>query len=724
MQFDLTFSWAWIGLATVVASLGLGWSLLRLRGWIPKKHFIPLGLLRGSALLFLVLALLNPYTERKEPDSSAFELVVLADSSGSMETPDTRGYKTRADAVEDMIRFGEETNLFTGPLAAYPVNPLLFNEEAVPWRPGGSYRAAGMSAPGETLATLLKRDQLSGNSLGGVVLISDGNENSGIQLIQTAKQFRNAEIPISVIGVGENTPPGDVEVGFSNSELEAEVGDAVTLSGQVTNRFNFPKSVTVQLYRGGHLLEEREINLAPGETRGMEFQDEAEFAGVQTYRMRVGPLAEDTNPASDVDFATLVIRNPEEYEILFLGSQLHWEFRFLRQALREDPRFKLDSLIRTGPTSYLQRLTGEEGMTPLSEIPQEPSFYHRYEAVILDTRLVPLLSGQVVRALHNMVTRRGAGMLGVGPLNDLPESLASMLPVKTVEAIIYRDKRFLELEVDPVFASGRGGVLFQNPRPYLPENTPVYLGTDKSRGGRTSARTLGKEHPILAVQAYGAGSTAYLGTENTWRWHMESERGQAQHARFWQHLLFWLASGGKERMDMPLQGSVQSLESEVDLDLKVRAQDFGPESEARVTARVEQPSGESAEILLNPSLTLPGIYQGGFTPGLSGEYQVRYAVEYEDGELLEQDAFFAVSPTGPELADTEFRESLLRDVARLTGGSYASYRDWKKLGEVPVADHIPVVVHRYYWARGWPYFLVLALFILSEWYRRRMLGLK
>ena len=724
MQFDLPFSWAWIGLAALLASIGLAWSLLRLRRWIQRKHFIALALLRGSALLLLVLALLNPYAVRKEPDPNAFELIVLADASGSMQTPDTRGYETRAQAVEEMIRFGEETNLFSGPLANYPINPMLFHEEAVPWRPGGSYQPAGLSAPGDTLANLLTQDRLSGNSLGGVALISDGNENTGVQLIQTAKQFRDAGIPISVIGVGENTPPGDVEVRFSNSQLEAVVGDEVMLSGLVANRFNTAKSITLQLYRGGQWLQERQIDLDPGETMEVDFQDEAEFAGMQTYRMRVGPLAEDTNPASDVDFATLVIRNPEEYEVLFLGSQLHWEFRFLKRALQEDPRFKLDSLIRTGPQSYLQRLTTEEGISPLSEIPREASFYYRYEAVILDTRLIPLLSVEVVEALRNMVTRRGAGLLAVGPLEDLPKSLSSMLPVKAVEAITYRDKRFLDLEVAPVFASARGGVLFQNPTPYLPENTPVYLGTEKSRGGRTSARTRGKGHPILAVQAYGAGSTAYLGTENTWRWRMDSERGQEQHARFWQQLLFWLASGGKERMDMPLQGSVQSLDSEVNLDLKVRAQDFGPEFEARVTARVEKPTGESSEILLNPSLTLPGVYQGGFFPGQSGEYQVRYAVQYADGELLEQAAFFAVSPTGPELADTGFRESLLRDVARLTGGTYTSYRDWKKLGDLPVADHIPVLVHRNYWARGWLYFLVLALLILSEWYRRRMLGLK
>ena len=712
MQFDLTFQLVWIGLATILGSMGLGWSLMRLQGWIPLRQRIVLGLLRGFALLFLVLGLLNPYTMREEPDPNAFELVVLADASGSMETPDTRTYKNRASAVSEMIQFGEEENLFKGPLAAYPVNPYLFNEESAPWRAGGSYQPGGLSAPGENLLNLLKQDRLSRHSLGGVVLISDGNENSGIQLIEAAKQFRNAGIPISVIGVGENTPPGDIEVHFSNSQLEVEVGDVVAFSGRVINLFNSSKSVTVQLYQGGEWLDEKKISLEAGETKVVEFEDEAEFAGVKTYRLRVSPLSEDTNPASDVDFATVEIKKPDEYKILFLGSQLHWEFRFLKRALQEDQRFKLDSLIRTGPQSYLQNLSAEDEIVPLSGLPQEASFYFKYDAIILDTRLIPLLSANVTEALRSMVTRRGAGLLGVGPLKDLPQSLSSMLPVKVVETIIYKDKRFLELEVDPVFASGRGGTLFQSPGPYLPENTPVYLGTEVSRGGRTSARTRGKRHPILVVQAYGAGSSAYLGTENTWRWRTESEKGKEQHDRFWRQLLFWLASGGKERMDIPLQGSVQSLESEVDLDLKVRAQDFGPESEARVLARVEKPSGETAEVLLNPSITLPGLYEGGFIPSDSGEFHVRYAVQYQDGELLESDAFFAVSPTGPELADTGFRESLLRDTARLTGGSYTRYRNWKKLRDVPVANHIPVVIQRFYWAQGWPYFLVLAALIL------------
>tara|TARA_B100001123_G_C15337244_1_gene1033311 strand:- start:2080 stop:4254 length:2175 start_codon:yes stop_codon:yes gene_type:complete len=724
VYFDFPYP-AWIVvIAVLLAGTALAWSNLRLQAWIPTRFRFVLGLLRGVALLALFLALANPYFVNEQPDPEAFELVVLADASGSMETPDTANGKTRAEVVNSMIDFANEDNLFSGPLKSVPSNPYLFQESLMPWRLGGTYRPGGQTAPGKSLLQVLKQSQNKGRPLGGVLLISDGHENSGALMIEAARQFRDASIPISVIGVGENAPPGDVSVRFTDSQLEAEVGDIVTVSGSVTNAFNQRKSVKVQLFRGGEWVDESEVTLDPRETRSVEFEDKAEYAGGRTYRLRVEPLVEDTNPASDVDFATMEIKKPDEYRVLYLGSQLHWEFRFLKQALKDDSRFLLDSFIRTGPDSYLQNRAKEESSVPASELPKDASFYFEYDALILDTRLTELLSGEILQALRNVVTRRGAGMLALGPMNDSPKDLTAMLPVKQAETILYKDKRYLELQIDPVFTGNQGGSLFQSPGPFLPENTPVYLGTNVSRGGRTSAATRRRNNPILVVQAFGAGSTAYLGTENTWRWRMESDKGREQHSLFWRQLLFWLASGGKERLDMPLQGTVQSLESQIDLDLKVRAQDFGPESEARVTAYIEKPDGEGATVLLNPSLTLPGKYEGDFSPAESGEFHVRYSVEYGDGELLEQDAFFAVSPTGPELSDISFRESLLRDVARITGGNYYGYRERESIEDLSIADHIPVVKNRVYWAHRWPYFLALALFFLTEWYRRRILGLK
>ena len=126
MRFDLPISIWVILLAVGLAGIALVWSALRLQAWIPFKNRMVLAVLRGAALLALFLALLNPYFVKEDPDPDAFELVVLADASGSMETPDTERATNRAEVVQAMISFEEEENLFQGPLADYPVNPYLF----------------------------------------------------------------------------------------------------------------------------------------------------------------------------------------------------------------------------------------------------------------------------------------------------------------------------------------------------------------------------------------------------------------------------------------------------------------------------------------------------------------------------------------------------------------------------------------------------------------------
>lgn len=212
MHFDLPFSIGLILLLVVFAGAALAWSVLRLHTWIPARYRITLGALRAAALLAIFLALTNPYFVKEDPDPEAFELVVLADASASMETPDTQRSANRADVVRSMISFEEKENLFTGPLAEYPVNPYLFQETILPWRLGGTYELGGQSALADSLLQVLKQSQDRGRSLGGVLLISDGHENSGTLLIEAARQFRDAEIPVSVIGVGENAPPGDISI--------------------------------------------------------------------------------------------------------------------------------------------------------------------------------------------------------------------------------------------------------------------------------------------------------------------------------------------------------------------------------------------------------------------------------------------------------------------------------------------------------------------------------
>src|SRR5690606_29932711 len=53
-------------------------------------------------------------------------------------------------------------------------------------------------------------EQLSGLALGGIVLLTDGADNSDTDPVNTAQGFGAREIPIFTVGVGQENIPQDV----------------------------------------------------------------------------------------------------------------------------------------------------------------------------------------------------------------------------------------------------------------------------------------------------------------------------------------------------------------------------------------------------------------------------------------------------------------------------------------------------------------------------------
>ena len=91
---------------------------------------------------------------------------------------------------------------------------------------------------------------------------------------------------------------------------------------------------------------------------------------------------------------------------------------------------------------------------------------------------------------------------------------------------------------------------------------------------------------------------------------------------------------------------------------------------------------------------------------------------------MEIDAHFLARGAGAETANTEYREGVLRDVARITGGLFHHYRDLGSLRTIPLSASVPMTEHRRYWADA-PWLLVLAALVFGcDWYLRRRVGLK
>lgn len=721
IAFDTPIPIFWIVIGAVVAVAVLAWISLGLRPMVRPRYLWSLAGLRLWAFVAILLLLVNPYRLDEQPDADGFRVAVMTDASGSMDTPDiSDGSRSRFELVEGWLNGDDNSPLATLREKGYRLDVDLFSEESVPHSGGEPRLLPGGTAVGSILQQELTDAGGRRADLGAVLLVSDGQSNAGPSPIEAARQFRASGIPVSTIGIGSRTPPGEVSAGFSSPRFQGERGEPMDLDVTVGNTRGSSQEMNLELHNEDGLLDEKEVTVPANSEEVVTFSVTPLRAGGEAYRL----VANATDAPEQVDVAAVEVDEPDQFRILYLGSRPSLEYRFLQQSAEAADQIGLEAVIRTGPESFFHHLTAEqEQSAPRDAFPREPGFFNAYDAIIIDGEAVAELS-EGTTALRDFVANRGGGLLLLGSTEHLPEELAVLSPVVTLDDETPFSRSNLSVAPAPLFTEISGGALFNRPSVFLPEELPAFLATEWKRGARPILRSQNDSSSLMAVHAYGAGRVGWLGTKATWRWRMSSSTGADQHRLFWNNTMVWLASTGKPRMSVPIQGTRVPLAADLDAGIDVMGSDFRPAQDAEVRATVTSPSGDTRQIPLQPSFREAGRFATDFRPDEAGEYRVRYQVNFPDGEELTQEAFFIASHHDEERENTAYREDILRDVARLTGGKFRHYTEASDLREIPLAEGVPTRESRHYLA-GNPLFLfLLALPLFGEWYIRRKIGLK
>ncbi len=710
-------------LALVALAVWLAW---RARGALPRRY---LALLLGLRLVAVALAILlaaNPYHIVRTPDPDGVRVAVLADVSGSMATADT-GDRPRLEVLKSLLSTEDQgQNSLLSPLEesfsveVYPfVDSLLPRNTQLDLQPG-------TTDIGQALDEILATEAQGNRPLAAVVLLSDGISLDGESPLEAGKRFRAAGVPLSTVGIGNTRPPANLGLHFKEPPRKAPAGEALPLNVVAANESNRLLETEVEFYAGEQLLESRAVTLEPGAKNTLAFEALPEIHGFNVYRARFRDVPpEDLNPADNSAYAAVEITPPDKLEVLYLSNRLGNNYRFLQQMLKPDEQFAMRSLIRLGEDKFYQQGFDEQEEFEPGKFPEETEAYLQNRVLLVETSVLPELSEPVRETLRSFLEDRAGGILFLGPPELAPESMQALLPVRRAELVEATRRETLELTLDPVFREATGGVLFMPPGPYLPVDTPAATAVELSRGARVAARTEHGNLPVLALQAYGAGRVAFLGTDASWRWQMDSERGGEQYRIFWHYLLSWLAAGGKPRLEIPGHENVRPVGEPLALELRVLGRDFLPASEARVQARITGPGGEPLpEVTLTPSPYEPGLFTGLSVAKEPGEYRVSYHVTLPDGESLNRQEYFAAARQGRENEDIAFREQPLRDLARVTSGRYAPYTDAASLLPLKLAAGLPTIEERIYWTHNALFLALLLIAAGLEWFLRRRVGLR
>ncbi len=248
--------------------------------------------------------------------------------------------------------------------------------------------------------------------------------------------------------------------------------------------------------------------------------------------------------------------------ILYIEGEPVWEFKFIRRAVEEDRSLDLVTMLRTTQNKLYRQGIGNPRELE-SGFPATVEELFGFQGLILGGVEASYFTSTQQELIRQFVDRRGGGLLFLGGRAGLAEGgyaasgLAELLPVvlPAKKVTFFRDPATVELtgagresllcrlEEDPERNAARWKKLpyladFQEPG--IPKPGAVVLAEFVVSGrGR---------FPLLLTENYGAGRTALMATQGTWRWQMQQPVEDKAHEMFWQQLLRWLVADTRGRV--------------------------------------------------------------------------------------------------------------------------------------------------------------------------------
>ena len=710
-------------------------------GW--KVWFIGL---RSAVLMLILFCLLRPVVNTRQVSPQDTYLAVVLDNSQSMSIADVDGRTRRQAAAAEFL---------AGPVVeelaeSFQLRTFAFDQTTRRIGDDGDLGASGAgSAVGQALEAVA--DQLDGLPLGGIVLVSDGADNSNVDPLITAQEFGNRQIPVFTVGVGQEDIPldiGIVDVSAARTVLEGSVF-----------------TVTAALRHQGYSGQEVEIAVLDGETAVSSDVVTLGAEGVsQRFSLEVTPsrserivydLTVDVQPGEIIEqnnFYSFLVDNADKppLDILYIEGHPRNEYKFIRRALEDDESLRLATYLQTGPEKYYRQ--GIKSPTELAAgFPRSKDLLYEYEAIILGDIEREFFNNDQLRMIEGFVAERGGGLLKSGMVDEefIGTPLVDILPVTLVEENflpprlrggirrgdhpaggLFRPRLTRNGEFSPLLrlAGEDSDNLFAWSQ--LPDLQGVYV-TGRIKPGaealleHPSLQFQNQALPVIVTQRYGSGRVIALTTASTWRWQMMMHSENQSHETLWRQMLRWLAVSAPDRVTLEFDREFYNIGDEVQVTARVLDEQYEPDNDATLWIQTINPLDEVTDEPMEWNIDEDGVYRASFTADQEGVFDLLVDVTSAAGEEgSEKQAAIVVTPSLREYNNAGMDRGLLGRMAAAAGGSYFDLND---AAELP--DSIEFTPNAYsrdvridLWDEPWLLALLIGLLCL-DWMTRRLRGL-
>ena len=667
---------------------------------------------------------------------------ILIDDSQSMRIADQDGV-TRSDFVQST--FGSEgSELLTALSEKFTLRFFRFSRDASRLNDMADLSYSGTATD---LGNVMVRaqEELAGVPISGLVVISDGADNTGEVLAESLLPLQAANVPVYTVGLGEEELSPDVQISRVEMPRTVLVGTSLVVDVIVSHRGYSGRTVQLVVEDTGQLLASEDVTFArDGEPVVTRVRIEAQGAGPRLLRFRVSPQEGERVTENNVrDVLVNVVNNAEK--ILYFEGEPRWEVKFLRRAVSEDENLQVVVLQRTAESKFL-RLDVDDAEELAAGFPKTREELFRYRALILGSVEASFFTHDQLDMISDFVSRRGGGLLFLGGRNAFAEGgyqgtrLAEVLPVFLDDELSTgAGPYFDELFITPTRAglthpatqlgadNGEAVVERWEALPAVTTLNPI----TRLKPGATRLLSGGPERDrerqvVLAFHRYGRGKVIVLPIQDSWIWQMHADipLEDQTHETFWRQLLRWLLDGVPDQVGAQSERGVVEPGQPVNLTIEVRDSAYAEVNNANVVAVVRDPSGDSITVPLDWDVEQDGHYDGGFPTAAPGLYEVFVRAMRGADTVGTAVTYVDVAPSTDEYFDASMRGSTLRRIADQTGGLFYTPESVANLPEdiSLTGAGVTLTEERDLW--DMPILLLLVLGLMGgEWGYRRKRGL-
>ena len=579
------------------------------------------------------------------------------------------------------------------------------------------------SDDGTDIANALKEinSRIEDLDIRGIVLISDGNHNLGINPLHLLDAYAT---PIYTIGIGEKQGKYDVlitniitnQVTYANSDVPVDINfRSIGFDGQ---------KVTLSLMSGDTILDSRILNLeSTSLEQKLTLNYRPDSPGEHKYMVKISQLpGELTYKNNSRQFYVNVLK--DKLNVLLISGAPGYDHAFVKKILSSDQNISLSSLSLKNESEFYPHTLDltDNGLATF-----DCFMFIDYPRSGTQATLVRKISDLIIHERKSLFLITGKHM-DAKILGSLAEYLPFQIKSISRNELLVSVTPTVEAVMDPIIAGSEEGSdnnWHDLPPVYYPfndvisrPNSHTYL---KAHINNPDNRSSDRELPVLMTQTLNQIKVMALLGHGFWRWDFTMKGIDDEHNLFNQFIsksIRWLVTRDDSKLvkiytNKPIYRSGETIY----INAEVYSKNYTPLDEVDVRVTI---NGE--DVLLNGLGS--GKYQGEYRILTGGDYRYNGTAVYKNTILGEDDGRFSVEDYNLEYQQTDMNELLLQQISYMTNGQYFTPQDAAKLEQLLSYEQRELLKSNQFEIWNKTFILVAIILLLStEWFIRKRKGM-